>query len=360
MAKIFDYPKTKELCEKIFMSFGYEKPEAEQTTDILLKSDLYGIESHGLQRMIRYFNDLKAGGIDVHAKPEILRETPVSATIDAHRMMGQLAGHYGMKLAIEKAKKSGIGFVTIKNSNHYGIAGYYAKMAIDEDLFAISMTNSAKNMVPTYGKRPMLGTNPIAIGMPADPTPFLFDAATTVVARGKIEVKDKKGLPLPHGWAVDGNGNECTDPAVVLKAILDGTGGIMPLGGTDETSGYKGYGYGILVELFTGVFAGGNTSNLNRSGIPIETSHAFLVVDYGIFDDKAAIRKRFSTFLQQLRDTPKADGHDRIYIHGEKEFESEDDKKKNGFPVQDRTIDELIMICNDRGIDYGPYFGYLL
>lgn len=135
------------------MSFGYEKPEAEQTTDILLQSDLYGIESHGLQRMIRYFNDLKAGGIDVHAKPEIVRETPVSATIDAHRMMGQLAGYEGMKIAIDKAKKSGIGFVTIKNSNHYGIAGYYAKMAIDENLFGISMTTPPKIWFPPTASR---------------------------------------------------------------------------------------------------------------------------------------------------------------------------------------------------------------
>lgn len=181
--------------------------EARIISDVLLLSDLYGIESHGMQRLVRYHKGIEKGMIDVHAKPEIVHETPVSAVIDAHDAMGQLVSHQAMELAIEKAKKTGMAIVSVRNSNHFGIAGYYAKMACDQGLVGMAMTNSEAIMVPTYARMAMIGSNPIALAVPAEPYPFFFDASTTVVTRGKLEVYNKMGKPLPEGWALDKDGH---------------------------------------------------------------------------------------------------------------------------------------------------------
>lgn len=191
------------FCHDAFKAFGFNKEESRIITDVLLLSDLYGIESHGMQRLVRYYVGIKNGLIEVNAKPEIVYETPVSAVIDGHEGMGQLIGHKAMNLAIKKSKISGIGIVTVRNSNHYGIAGYYAKMACDNGLIGFSFTNSEAIMVPTYGRMPMLGSNPIACAMPAEPIPFFFDASTSVVTRGKLEIYNKVGKQLPEGWALD-------------------------------------------------------------------------------------------------------------------------------------------------------------
>ena len=169
-----------------YVRFGFSDEESKIITDVLLLSDLYGIESHGMQRMVRYHMGIKKGMIDVSAKPEVVFETPVSAVIDGRDGMGQLIGRHAMELAIKKAKERGVGIVTVRNSNHYGIAGYYAKMACDEGLIGFSFTNSEAITVPTFGKTVMLGTNPIPRARPAEPYPFLFAASTNVVTRGKL------------------------------------------------------------------------------------------------------------------------------------------------------------------------------
>ena len=243
----------KVFCEEAFQRFGFTKEEAQIITDVLLLSDKYGIESHGMQRLVRYHKGIRNNIIKVHAKPEIVFETPVSAVIEGHDGMGQLIGVFGMKTAIEKAKKSGMAIVTARNSNHYGIAGYYAKMASDQGLIGMSFTNSEAIMVPTFARKAMLGSNPIAISAPADPYPFFFDASTTVVTRGKLEMYHKAEKPLHDGWALDENGKACNDAGRVLKNISGKKGGgIMPLGRNEEYSGsHKGYGYGMICEIFT-------------------------------------------------------------------------------------------------------------
>ena len=207
----YSYENLKKFCCDAFERFGFTEDECKIITDVLLLSDLYGIESHGMQRLVRYHKGIEKGMIKLDAKPEIVFETPVSAVIDAHDAMGQVVAHRGMELAIEKAKKSGIAIVSIKNSNHFGIAGYYAKMACDEGLLGMAMTNSEAIMVPTFGRKAMLGSNPIAISMPAEPYPFFFDASTTVVTRGKLEIYNKLSKPLPEGWALDENGKPVLD-----------------------------------------------------------------------------------------------------------------------------------------------------
>ena len=346
------------FCIDAFTKIGFSSDESRIITDVLLMSDLYGIESHGMQRVVRYHKGIEKGLIDIHAVPEVVFETPVSAVIDAHDSMGQLVGHAAMKKAIEKAKTTGIGIVSVRNSNHYGIAGYYAKMACDEGLIGFSGTNSEAIMVPTFGRLAMIGSNPIAVSMPADPYPFFFDCSTTVVTRGKLEMYNKMEKPLPDGWALDRDGHDSNDAADVLSNIVaKNGGGIMPLGGSKEVSGsHKGYGYGMLCEIFSSIISMGSTSNYcmkGKSGI----CHFFAAIDPKIFGDADAIREHLSTFLEELRQSPKAEGAERIYTHGEKEVFAVADRKANGIPVNVNTVREMIEFAKFVGLDPKDYFG---
>ena len=197
----FKFETLNAFCNEAFEKFGFTSDESKTITDVLLLSDVYGIESHGMQRLSRYHKGIEKGMIKVDAKPEIVFETPVSAVIDGHAGMGQLISKFAMEKCIEKAKTVGMAIVTVRNSNHYGIAGYYAKMACDEGLMGMSFTNSEAIMVPTFARKAMLGSNPIALAMPAKPYPFFFDASTTVVTRGKLEMYRKAEKELPEGWA---------------------------------------------------------------------------------------------------------------------------------------------------------------
>jgi len=353
------YADVHRFCVKIFSGYGFKQDECEVITDVLLCSDLFGIESHGIQRLIRYHGELSEGFAKVAAQPAVIHETPVSAVIDADKSMGQIVSVRAMKLAIEKAKSTGIGMVSVRNSNHYGIAGYYAEMAVKEDLMGICMTNSEALAVPTFGKRAMLGTNPIALGFPADPVDFLFDAATTVVTRGKVEVYNKNEKPLPDGWAVDADGKPSRNASEIISNIINKLGGgIAPLGGSEELHGsHKGYGLGIIVDIFTGILSTGVTSNhVNATEGHNDTAHFFMAVDYNLFGDKSAIKEHFSKFLQELRDSPKADGKDRIFTHGEKESESKKQKMADGIPINDKTLAEMKMIAESQGVKFDEYF----
>lgn len=355
----YTYPQMKRLCDDAFVKFGFTKEEAEQITDVLLTSDMYGINSHGVQRLVRYHKCIENGMIHVEAKPEVVFETPVSAVIDANMCMGQLVSVKAMKMAIEKAKQSGMAMVTVRNSNHYGIAGYYAKMAADEGLIGASVTNTTALMVPTFGKKAMLGSNPIAVAMPADPYPFFFDSSTTVVTRGKLEVYNKMEKPLPIGWAVDENGLATEEAPRVLKNIDNRAGGgILPLGGHTEPLGsHKGYGYAMLVEIFSAILAMGKTSNHTYENGKCEVCHGFMAIDPKVFGDPVEIKKHFSEFLKELRESPKADGQERIYTHGEKEVAAYKDRMENGFDVNINTVVEMKNLCDYLGMDYKEYLG---
>jgi len=346
------------FCMNAFGRIGFSEEESRIITDVLLMSDLYGIESHGMQRIVRYHKGIEKGLIDINAKPEVVFETPVSAVIDAHDSMGQIVGNAAMKKAIEKAKTSGIGIVSVRNSNHYGIAGYYAKMACDQGLIGFSGTNSEAIMVPTFGRLAMIGSNPIAISMPAEPYPFFFDCSTTVVTRGKLEMYNKAQKPLPEGWALDRDGKPSSDASDVLKNIVaKNGGGIMPLGGSAEVSGsHKGYGYGMVCEIFSSILSLGTTSNYcmkGKSGI----CHFFAAIDPKIFGDADAIKAHLSEYLEELRQSPKAEGAMRIYTHGEKEVEAVADRRANGIPVDVNTVREMVEFAKFVGLDPKEYFG---
>ena len=355
----YSYENLKRFCTDAFVKFGFTNDESDIIVDVLLTSDLYGIESHGMQRLVRYHKGIEKGLIKLNTKPEIVFETPVSAVIEGNDGMGQLLGYKAMNIAIEKAKKVGMAIVTVRNSNHYGIAGYYAKMACKEGLIGMSMTNSEAIMVPTFGRLAMLGSNPIAIAMPAEPYDFFFDASTTVVTRGKLEIYNKLQKPLPEGWALDSTGKGSSDAADVLKNIVaKAGGGIMPLGGEFEQSGsHKGYGYGMLCEIFTSILSMGLTSNHTHIGGKGGTCHGFIAINPAVFGDPDAIREHLSTLLKELRESPKAEGAQRIYTHGEKEVYAYKDRLENGIDVNINTVAEMVDLCNYLGMDVKEYLG---
>ncbi len=355
----YSYEKLKKFCDDAFEKFGFTKKEAGIITDVLLLSDLFGIESHGTQRLVRYHKSIEKGMIKVEAKPEVVFETPVSAVIDGHEGMGQIIAYQAMEMAIEKAKKVGMALVTVRNSNHYGIAGFYAKMACDQGLIGISTTNTNPIMVPTYGRTAMLGTNPIAIAFPAEPYPFLFDASTTVVTRGKLEVYNKLDKPLHDGWAIDSTGAACNDAKKVLTCINDHLGGgILPLGGISEDSGsHKGYGWGMVAELFTSIISLGTTSDKTGLGGKGGICHGFLVIDPKVFGNADAIKEHLSQYLEALRNAPKAEGQTRIYTHGEKEVLAMADRMKNGISINKNTVAEMRDMAQFLGMDVVSYLG---
>ncbi|MFV0414679.1 MAG: Ldh family oxidoreductase [Oscillospiraceae bacterium] len=353
------YETLHSLCMDVFGALGFGQEDCRAITDVLLLSDLYGIESHGMQRMVRYHKGIEKGLIQAEAKPEVVHETAVSAVVDGHDGMGQLVGRYAMELAIQKAKTAGVGIVTARNSNHYGIAGYYAKLACAEGLIGFSCTNSEAIMVPTYGRLAMLGSNPIACAMPAEPCDFLFDASTTVVTRGKLEMYNKMEKPLPAGWALDKDGRPSANAPDVLKNIVaKNGGGIMPLGGsTEELGSHKGYGFGMLCEIFSSILSMGMTSNRTMQGAKGGICHGFVAIDPGVFGDAQAIKQHFSTFLQELRAAPRAEGQERIYTHGEKEMQAMEERRRNGIPVNENTMVEVFEFCRFAKINPEKYFG---
>ncbi len=355
----YSYQQLERFSVDAFERLGFSRQESQIITDVLLLSDLYGIASHGLQRLARYHKGIEQGLLRVDAKPRLVFETPVSAVLDGQGGMGQLVGHDAMRRAIEKAQKTGIGSVVVRNSNHYGIAGYYAKLASDQGLIGLATTNTEAIMVPTYGQQAMLGTNPIAVAMPADPYPFFFDSSTAVVTRGKLEVYRKNEAALPLGWALDQQGLDTTDTEAVLDNIAaKAGGGILPLGGSSEqTGGHKGYGLALLVELFTGILALGATSNKTMvDGVP-GICHAFAAIDPAIYGDPDAIRAHLSDYLVQLRQSPKASGQERIYTHGEKEILAQEDRLVRGIPIDGKTWQELLAFAAYAGLDPASYFG---
>lgn len=353
MDTFFSEKALRAFMTRVFAGEGFNESDAAAIADVLMQADLFGIESHGAQRMMYYHQNIASGSVNPHAEIEIVRETPVSALLDAHFAMGQLAGVRAMKLAIDKAKTTGIGMVCVRNSSHYGIAGYYPLMAEKEGLCAFSMTNTGPIMVPTFGREMMLGTNPIAFCMPADPYPFWFDASTTVVTLGKVEVHAKRERPMPEGWTIDAQGEIATDAGRMNQSILAGEmGGILPLGGAGEThSGHKGYGLAIMVEALTGVLAQGLMSPEMQGAHGDHTSHFFLAFDPGMFGEPEVIRAQMSRYLRMLRESEKLPGESRIYTPGEKAFESMLRRRESGIPVEEKTLAELRTIARELGVE---------
>jgi L-2-hydroxycarboxylate dehydrogenase (NAD+) len=348
------------FAQQVIMKLGANEEDAFYVADNLVTSNLRGIDSHGVGRLKRYVEGIKNEYILPDAEPRIERDSQVIANIDAMNGLGQPSGVFGMKIALEKAKNSGVGIVTVFNSNHYGFAGYYAMMALEHDFIGISMTNSEPLVVPTFSRNAMIGTNPIAFAAPTkNERPWIMDLATSVVPSGKLEVYDRAGEKIPMGWATDETGASTTNPAQVLKNLYRGLGegGIYPLGGEGELhGGHKGYGLATMVDVLCGVMSGGNMLRdlkffENGKYKHPRIGHFFMVLDPSYFGDIDSFKTRMDEMIVRLKDAEKAEGQSRIFVHGEKEFEEYDHRFTDGIPLDEKTVESLLALSKELSID---------
>jgi L-2-hydroxycarboxylate dehydrogenase (NAD+) len=356
-----DHIALKEFVAQVFAKIDVPMEDAQVTADVLVAANLRGIDSHGVARTRRYVQGLRDGVMLARPAIQTLHETPVTALIDGGAGLGQVVGVRAMRLAIEKASKTGLGFVAVRNSNHYGIAGYYAMMALEEDLIGISMTNAATLVVPTFGRDAVLGTNPLSIAMPTGgERPFVLDMATSVVTRGKLEEYDRMEKPLLQGWATDERGVPTDDAARVLRNMKDRSGGgILPLGGAgEELGGHKGYGLAFLVDILCGVLPGAAYAShvypRDESGkpLPANIGHFFGALRVDSFRPLEDFKISMDDIIQILKDSAKAEGQDRIFIHGEKEFEMAEERMREGIPLHPKVAKDLQAIGEELGVPY--------
>jgi L-2-hydroxycarboxylate dehydrogenase (NAD+) len=351
----------KAFCVRVFGRLDIPEADAGIIADNLVAANLRGVDSHGVARLRRYVNGVRDGMM--HPRPEVktVVETPSTATIDAGGGMGQPVSYRAMNAAIQKALDVGTGFVTVRNSNHYGIAGYYAMMALAHDCVGISMTNADVLVVPTFGRDAMLGTNPIAVAAPAgEERPFVLDMATSTVPRGKLEVYNRQGKELPLGWATDEKGIPTADAAHVLDNMLARRGGgLLPLGGAGELmSGYKGYGLGILVDVMCAVLSGAAYANLvyprTKEGkpLPSDIGHFFGAWRIDAFRPVDEFKAAMDDLQRRLKAAPKAEGATRIYIPGEKEYEEAERRERDGIPLNPKVAADLRAIAQEVGVEY--------
>lgn len=351
----------REWALRLYSAYGFDGEDAAHIVDSLMFAQLHGIDSHGLQRIPMYDRLISnpEGGVDVNARAEVVRQTPVSAVVDGHHAMGQLTSITAMDLAIDKARTSGIGIVAVRESNHFGAAGYYTNMAAEQGLLGFASTNTGPIVLPLYATHPFLGTNPIAFSMPAKPHPFFFDAATSIVSHGKIELCDKAHKPLPEAWMVDGDYQPIMDPKQVpSRPGLDTAGGMLTLGGmSEDTGGHKGYGFSMLAEIFCGILAQGNTSSeVDGLGIHHGVGHCFAAIDPAIFGDPGAIIARFSEYLDEIRRITAAPGK-RVYVHGDKEESAYRERTARGTVTLDpETVVSLETVSDRLGVGYDGVF----
>lgn len=359
-ARLIHYENLRVFSQQVLMNMGASEDNAYCVADNLVKSNLRGIDSHGVGRLKRYVEGIRSGYILPKATPVIERDSAVIANINAMNGLGQPSGVFGMKIAIEKARHTGIGMVTVFDSNHYGFAGYYAMMALEYDLIGISMTNSEPLVVPTFSKNAMIGTNPIAFAAPTKiEKPWVMDLATSVVPSGKLEVYDRLGKDIPLGWATDETGSGTTNPAYVLRNLYRGMGegGICPLGGEGELhGGHKGYGLATMVEILCGVMSGANILRdvkFVKDGKPNHprVGHFFMAFDPSFFIDIDSFKDRMDEMINRLKAAEKAEGQSRIFVHGEKEFEEHDRRQQHGIPIDEKTVESLIGFSKEFSID---------
>ncbi len=343
----------------VFVGVGTAPADAEICANVLIASDLHGIESHGVSRLKMYYDWIKKGIISPQVRFEVVREGPTTAVVDAHTSLGHPVAHRAMELAIAKARRYGLGAVAVRNSSHYGIAGYYARMAAEAGMIGLSFTNARPSVAPTFGVEPMLGTNPIAFACPTDePFPFLFDAATSITQRGKIEVLAREGKPTPAGWVIDREGNLATDTREILQGIPHELYALLPLGGAgEEMGGHKGYGLATMVEILCAGLSSGAflwaLSGMDKDGKPRphRLGHFFLAVGIEHFVPVEEFTKTVGGILRELRAAAKAPGEERIYTAGEKGHAREERIRAEGVPVTPSLQAELRAIRDELGLD---------
>ncbi|HPF18113.1 MAG TPA: Ldh family oxidoreductase [Anaerovoracaceae bacterium] len=344
-----------------FAGVGVPRVDAAICADVLLESDRRGIESHGCNRFKPIYIDRIKAGIQKPATDILtLRETAATAVLDAQDGMGMVASYRAMERAIEKARQCGVSFVAVRNSTHYGIAGYWSSMATDAGMIGINGTNARPSMAPTFGVENMLGTNPLTIGFPTDEAfPFLLDCATSIIQRGKIEYFARTGQSTPEGTVIGRDGEPKTDSPQILKDLSKGQAALAPLGGIGEAlGGYKGYGYAAAVEILSAALQAGSflhgLSGLDTDGNrqPYHLGHFFIVVDPEAFMGLASFKKTAGDILRALRASQKAPGQERIYTAGEKEYLTWLERKELGVPIGESVQKEILEVRDELRLPY--------
>ena len=347
------------FMEDAFVAYGVPREDAKICADILMESDRRGIESHGCNRFKPiYIDRIERGVLKPTTEYEILKETATTQVVDAHDGMGMVASHRAMQTAIDKAKQYGMGMVAVRNSSHYGIAGYYATMATKAGMIGMTGTNARPSIAPTFGVENMLGTNPLTIGLPTDEEfPFCIDCATSITQRGKLEYYSRIGKATPAGMVIGRDGTAKTDTDAILTELNTGEAALAPLGGIgEELAGYKGYGYATVVEILSAALQQGNylkmLTGIGEAGqkVPFHLGHFFIAIDTNAFMGVEQFKKTAGDILRELRASEKAPGHDRIWTAGEKEHDVWLARKDSGVPINTAVQKEFIAVRDSLGL----------
>lgn len=350
------FAELEDFMKKSLLAVGIPEDDAAIISDVLIESDKRGIDSHGIGRLKPiYIDRIDEGIINPITETIILKDEGATALLDGSNGMGHVVSYKAMQMAMEKAKKYGIGMTAVRNSNHYGIAGYYTTMAANENMIGITGTNARPSIAPTFGVENMMGTNPLTFSIPTnDPFPFTLDCATSVSQRGKIEVYGRADKELPPGWVIDEKGNTRTDTQQVLKDLTTGKAALTPLGGIGEVGGgYKGYGYAAVVEILSSALQNGKfmkeLSGMDKEGnkVPYELGHFFIAIDPSFFSGIEIFKAISTQICKELRESKKAPGEERIFTAGEKEYLANQARIKYGCPVP-KSLQKVMLELNER------------
>ncbi|HLG69326.1 MAG TPA: Ldh family oxidoreductase [Chloroflexota bacterium] len=336
--------KLKLTVAGILEKCGLPPGDAAQAADGLVAADLYGVTSHGVSQILRnYVQRLKDGGTNPHPNWRVVRETPAAANVDCDRGMGLVVVPKVMELAIEKARKVGVGMVSLRNARHLGMAQYHARLALPHDMIGMCMTATSPFMVPTYGSERRLGTNPIAFAAPCDKEPpFVYDAATTVSAGNKLIVFNHMGLPVPGGFVAREDGMPVMEPTMDVPNHM-----LLPLGSTPDTASHKGYGLAAMVEVLCGVL-GGLTFGARKERD--NYNHFVAAINVDAFQPVDEFKQAMDDFVRTLRETPPAPGCERVLYPGLPEWEAEQDRRANGIPLHPSVLAWFDQACEELGL----------
>jgi L-2-hydroxycarboxylate dehydrogenase (NAD+) len=346
--KRIDPEKLTRFVQAAFEKLGVPKDDAQIAAETLVAADLRGVDTHGVIRFSPhawYVKWLSEGSMT--AKPNIraISETPSTALLDGDRGMGMVIGHRAMELAIDKAKSCGIGMVGVRNSRHYGMSAQYAMQALPHDMIGIAMTNAGRQVVPTFGREARFGTNPMCFAVPADKElPFVLDMATTTAAAGKLELAARLEKSIPTGWALDEKAQATQDPRVAQQARR-----LLPLGGSRDNGSHKGYGLAVLVEILCGVLTGTVTA-LNADQDP--RGHFFGAIRVDAFRPVAEFKQDMDRLIRELKSTPPIEGQKRVYVAGEIEFETAEERAERGIPLLPSVLKGLREVSEQLGVPY--------
>lgn len=347
-----------DFTRQVFETMGCSREDARIIADVFIAAELRGLPSHGMIRIKDYFQLWKANRINVKPEIKVVHETPSTAVVDGDGAVGMVAATRSMEIAIQKAAVAGTGWVSTRNSNHYGIAGFYSMMALEHDMIGICMTNANPLVAPTFSITPMLGTNPIAVAIPAGSQPaFVADFATTPIARGKLAVAEKKGEKVLYGFVQDRDGQPSDDPT-----ILKSGGSMLTLGGDYEHGSHKGFCLSSIVDIFSAVFSGANFGPFvppSVAYLPVldtkvgeGTGHFFGAMRIDAFQDASVFKASMDKWIETFRGAKPAVGREKVIIPGDPEREKEARLKKEGIPVLPAIVKDLQEIGKELGVEF--------